>query len=398
MEKIVALTGNQALATAFRQIDPDVYAAYPITPSTQVTEEFSEYVADGLVRTEFVPCESEHSAMSACIGAAAAGARAATTTSSQGLALMHEVLYVAAGFRLPVIMAVVNRALSGPLNIQVDHSDSMGSRDCGWIQLYSEGAQEGYDNLIQAVVIAEHEGVRLPVMVCLDGFVVSHSLERMELLDDEAVRKFIGEGRPLYPLLDVANPVMYGPNDLADYYTEHKRQQTEAIKKSKAIILSVAEQWKKVSGRAYGFFEPYRIDDADYITLAIGSAAGTIKDSVDQLREEGVKAGLIKVRVYRPFPTEEIAQALKGAKAIAVLDRAESFGAVGGPLYSDVASALYGLERQPYCINYIYGLGGRDVGVADIRRVYARLKEISRTGEIGNRSEYLGVRDEDEVL
>ena len=398
MEKIVAFTGNQALATAFRQIHPDVYAAYPITPSTLVTEEFSEYVADGLVQTEFVPCESEHSAMSACIGAAAAGGRAATTTSSQGLALMHEVLYIAAGYRLPIVMALVNRALSGPLNIQADHSDSMGSRDCGWIQLYSEGAQEAYDNLIQAVVIAEHEEVRLPVMVCLDGFIVSHSLERMEILDDQTVRKFLGEFQPIYPLLDVDHPVMYGPNDLADYYTEHKRQQAEAMERSRAVILSVAEQWEKVSGRPYGFFEPYRISDADYITLAIGSATGTIKDTVDQLRQEGVKAGIIKVRAYRPFPTEEIAQAIKGAQAVAVLDRAASIGAGGGPLFTDVGSALYGLERGPYCINYIYGLGGRDVSVADIRQVYERLEKIARTREIGNRCEYLGVREEDVVI
>ena len=395
MSKLVALTGNSALAHAFKQVEPDVYAAYPITPSTQVTEEFSEYVADGLVKTEFVPTESEHSAMSACIGAAAAGARAATTTSSQGLALMHEVLYIAASYRLPMIMAVVNRALSGPLNIQADHSDSMGSRDCGWIQIYSEGAQEAYDNLFQAVLIGEHPEVRLPVMVCMDGFIVSHSLEGVELIKDETAKKFIGENKPPFSLLDVDQPVTFGPNDLADYYTEHRKQQSEAIKNAMPVIREVARRWEEVTGRAYGYFEPYRIEDAEYIVLAIGSVAGTIKDAVDELRQGGLKAGLLKVRVYRPFPGEEIAQAIRNAKAVAVMDRADAFGALGAPLFTDVTAALYDNPDQPHCINYVYGLGGRDVSLEDVFGVYRRLEEIARTGKLGQRCQYLTVRSED---
>lgn len=397
MSKLVALTGNGALANAFRQIEPDVYAAYPITPSTQVTEEFSEYVADGLVTTEFVPTESEHSAMSACIGAAAAGARAATTTSSQGLALMHEVLYIAASYRLPVIMAVVNRALSGPLNIQADHSDTMGSRDCGWIQIYSEGAQEAYDNMFQAVIIAEHPEVRLPVMVCEDGFIISHSLEGVELVSDETVKGFIGQNKSPFSLLDVDQPITFGANDLADYYTEHRRQQTDAMRKARPVILDAARRWEEVSGRAYGYFEPYRIDDADYIVLAIGSAAGTIKDAVDELRAGGLKAGLLKVRVYRPFPGEEIAEAIKDAKGVAVLDRADSFGALGGPLFTDVRATLYDKPGHPPCVNYVYGLGGRDLSPEDVFGVYRRLEEIARTGDVGERFQYLTVRSEDDV-
>lgn len=397
MGRIAALTGNSAMAHAFRQVEPDVYAAYPITPSTQVTEEFSEYVADGLVNTEFVPTESEHSAMSACIGAVAAGARAATTTSSQGLALMHEVLYIAASYRLPMVMAVVNRALSGPLNIQADHSDTMGSRDCGWIQLYSEGAQEAYDNLIQAVVISEQEEVRLPVMVCMDGFIISHSLERVEVEDDALVKAFIGEHKALYPLLDVDHPVTYGPNDLADYYTEHRRQQTEAMEKAGPVILQVASQWEKLTGRSYGYFEAYRLEEADYVIVAMGSAAGTIKDAVDELRQSGCNAGLLKPRVFRPFPGVEIVEALKRARAVAVLDRAEAFGALGGPLFTDVTAALYEQGQRPPCVNYIYGLGGRDVSLADIFKVYHRLEEVAKTGTPGPRREYLNLREEDEL-
>ncbi|MBI3990241.1 MAG: pyruvate ferredoxin oxidoreductase, partial [candidate division NC10 bacterium] len=262
MPNVVASTGNTAVAYAMRQIEPEVVAAYPITPSTQVMEAFSQFVADGVVQTELVPVESEHSAMSACIGAAAAGGRAMTATSSQGLALMHEVLYIASGLRLPVIMAVANRALSAPINIHGDHSDALGSRDAGWIQLYAENVQEVYDSVIQAVRIAEDQGVRLPVMVCMDGFTLSHTVERLEVLEDEAVKAFVGEPVTVHPLLDLEHPVTYGPMVLPDYYTELKHQQREAMAAAPEVIQEIGKEFGRAFGRFYGLLEPYRLEDA----------------------------------------------------------------------------------------------------------------------------------------
>ena len=324
-ELIVSLTGNDAVAEAMRQIDPDVIAAYPITPQTEMMHKFAEFVADGLVKTELVLVESEHSAMSACIGASAAGARSMTATSACGLALMWEVLYVAAGLRLPIVMTDVNRALSAPINIHCDHSDTMGARDSGWIQLFSENVQEAYDNVIQAIRIAEHPAVKLPVMVMMDGFIISHTNERIEILPDAVVSKFVGEYKPKHYLLDVDHPATFGPLDLQDYYFEHRRQQAEAMKQAGPIILEIGKEFAKISGRSYGYFEEYKMDGADLVILCLGSTAGTTKAVVDKLRKQGMKVGLLKPRMFRPFPYQELIQALKNVKAVAVLDRSDSF-------------------------------------------------------------------------
>ncbi|MGA1876265.1 MAG: pyruvate ferredoxin oxidoreductase [bacterium] len=393
MGKLVAMTGNIAVANAMRQINPDVCAAYPITPSTEVMQQFSSFVADGKVDTELVTVESEHSAMSACIGAAAAGGRVMTATSANGLALMWEMLYIASGNRLPMAMMVVNRALSAPINIHGDHSDEMGARDAGWIQLYAENAQEAYDNIIQAVVIGESEGVRLPVMTGMDGFIISHSIENLTMLEDQEVRSFLGDYVPYYPLLNIRQPITLGPLDLQDYYSEHKRQQNEAMMKAKGAIIKVARDFASLSGRNYGFFEPYRLEDAEIGILTLGSSAGTTRFVVDVMREKGVRVGMLKLRVFRPFPLEELQKALGHLKALAVMDRSDSFGAAGGPVFSEVRSALYDLPQHPRVVDYIYGLGGRDLGVSPLERVVGDLQEIKQTGTIKELVTYLTVRE-----
>lgn len=388
------LSGNEAIAVAMRQINPDVVAAFPITPSTEISQYFSTYVADGLVDTEFVPVESEHSAMSACIGAEAAGARSMTATSANGLALMWEMLYIAASSRLPVIMACVNRTLSGPLNIHNDHSDSMGARDSGWIQLYSENNQEAYDNTIMAVMIGEHADINLPVMVCQDGFITSHAIENIELLEDEKVKAFVGEYMPKEFLLNKANPIAVGPLDHLTHSFEHKRQQAEAMMNSKKVILEVSAEFEKLTGRKYGLFEEYRMEDAETAVVVLNSTAGTVKYVVDKLREKGVKAGLIKPRVFRPFPGEELSKALSKCKAIAVMDKADSFNAAGGPLFTEITSAMFSYDvTNVKVINYIFGLGGRDVKADDIEVVYKELAGIAKTGRVNTVYNYLGVRE-----
>lgn len=389
----VALTGNEAAAFAMKQIDPDVVAAYPITPQTEIVQYFSSFVHDGKVHTEFVTVESEHSAMSACIGASAAGARTMTATCSQGLALMWEMLYIAAAFRLPIVMSVVNRALSAPINIHCDHSDSMGARDSGWIQIYSENAQEVYDNLIQAVKIAEHPAVRLPVMVCQDGFVISHGLENLEVESDETVRAFVGEYTPEIHLLDARRPITIGPLALQNAYFEARRQLAEAMYDAKRVILDVAREYERVTGKSYGFFEEYMMDDAETALVILNSAAGTAKVVVDRLRSEGKKVGLLKPRVVRPFPREEMVAALTrpNLRVVAVMDRADTYSTLGGPLFNEIKSALFDAERRPCVVNYIYGLGGRDVGVPDITSVYDDLAVIAETGEAQSPVTYLGV-------
>ncbi|WDV46673.1 pyruvate ferredoxin oxidoreductase [Clostridiaceae bacterium M8S5] len=384
------LSGNEAVATAMRQINPDVMAAFPITPSTEIPQYFSRYVANGKVDTEFVPVESEHSAMSACIGSQTAGARTVTATSSCGLALMHEMLYVASSNRLPITIAVVNRALSGPININADHSDSMGSRDSGWIQIYSENNQEAYDNFIQAFRIGEHKDVQLPVMVCQDGFITSHAVENIELIEDDKVKAFVGEYEPKEYLLNPAQVLSVGPYDTPMYYIEHKRQQAQAMINAKKVAIEVAKEFEKISGRSYGLFEEYKLEDAEQALVIINSTAGTAKTAVDKLRAEGKKVGLLKIRLFRPFPAEEIAQALKNVKTIAVMDKAESFSACGGPLFAEVRSAMYQLIEKPNIVNYIYGLGGRDVRVEDIETVYSAIEDLK---EPENVYRYLGVRE-----
>lgn len=393
MNKKVALTGNEAVALSMKQINPDVVAAYPITPQTEIVQFFSSFVANGQVDTEFVTVESEHSAMSATVGASAAGARAMTATSANGLALMWEVVYIAASNRLPIVMPVVNRALSAPINIHCDHSDSMGARDSGWIQLYSENSQEAYDNMIQAVKIAEHPDVLLPVMVMMDGFIISHGLENLEVMDDESVKDFVGTYKPDHYLLDVENPITVGPLALFDFYFEIKRQQAEAMKNAKDVILKVAKEYKELSGREYGLFESYKLDDAEIAIVVLSSAAGTGKYVVDKLRAEGKKAGLLKLRVFRPFPYQEISEVLKHIKVLAVMDRAESFSDFGGPLFAPIRSALFDVRNDIKVVNYIYGLGGRDVVPPHIEKVFNDLEEIKETGKYDRLVNYLGVRE-----
>lgn len=385
------LSGNEAVATALRQVNPDVVAAYPITPSTEVVHYFSQYVADGQVDTEFVAVESEHSAMSACIGAQAAGGRAATITSACGLALMWELLYVASGYRLPITLAVVNRALSGPININNDHSDSMGARDSGWVQLYSENNQEAYDNYIMSLRIAEHKDVLLPTMVCQDGFITSHAVENIELLEDEAVKKFVGEYKPERHLID-GKAMSVGPYDTVQFYFEHQYQRARAMINAQKVILDVSDEFAALTGRKYGFFEEYKMEDAERALVVLNSSAGTAKFVCDQLRAKGEKVGVLKLRVYRPFPMKEISKALAHVKAVAVMDKCDSFSAVGGPVFADVRNACYDLKERPYIINYIYGLGGRDVRVEDFKLVYENLSEVIKTGATDNFYRHVGVR------
>jgi pyruvate ferredoxin oxidoreductase alpha subunit len=395
ISKKMALDGAGAAAMAMRQINPDVVAAYPITPQTAIVQTFSQYVADGKVDTEFMAVESEHAAMSACVGAAAAGGRVMTATAANGLALMWEVVYIAASMRLPIVMSVVNRALSAPLNIHCDHSDSMGARDAGWIQLYSETAQEAYDNLVQAVRIAEHPDLLLPVMVMQDGFITGHGVERVETLQDSAVGDFIGTYEPMYSLLDVDEPKTFGAWDMYDYYFEHKRQQTDAMSKAMKVIVDVGEEYGKLTGRSYGIFDPYAMDDAELAIITLSSSAGTARTVVKKLRAQGLKIGLLKPRVFRPFPAQELADALQGVKAVAVLDRAISFGAMdgAGPLFLEVCAALFAAGSPTKAVNYIYGLGGRDIFPQHFEQVASDLQEIAATGKVKSLVGYLGLRE-----
>ena len=393
MAKRDRLSGNEAVAIALRQINPDVFPAFPITPSTEIPQYFASFVANGQVDTEFIPVESEHSSMSAAIGASAAGARSLTATSSCGLAYMWEELYIAASNRLPLALALVNRALSGPININCDHSDSMGARDAGWIQMYAENNQEAYDNMVQAFRISEHKDVRLPIMICQDGFITSHAVENIELLDDAEVKNFVGEYEPENYLLNPECPMAVGPYSITDYYMEAKRNQAEGMKNVSRVVKEVAEEFASLSGRQYGLFEEYCLDDAEVAVVMIGSAAGTTKDAIDKLRAAGVKAGLLKIRLYRPFLAEEIAEALKHVKAIAIMDRAEGYSNHGGPLGADVMAALFRAHSQALAVNYIYSLGGRDVRVEDMEGIFNTLKQIVETGDAGETYRYLGIRE-----
>ena len=389
------LSGNEATAIAMKQINPDVVAAFPITPSTEIPQYFSTFVANGEVDTEFVAVESEHSAMSATIGAEAAGARAMTATSANGLSLMWEMIYIASSLRLPIVMALVNRAVSGPLNIHNDHSDAMGVRDAGWIMLFSENNQEAYDNMLMAHRIAEHKDVQLPVMVCQDGFITSHSIENIQLESDEEVKKFVGTYEPEHYLLNEKEPIAVGPLDVQAYLFEHKAQQAEAMKNAKKVIKEVSEDFEKWTGRKYEFFEKYKLDDAEIAIVCMNSTAGTTKAVIDELREKGVKAGLLKIRMFRPFPVEEVAEALAHLKAVAVLDKADSLNGAGGALFEDVTSAMYVNQKQVPMVNYVYGIGGRDTTEMQIKQVYIDLEEILKNGKVENPYRYLGLRKED---
>ncbi|MGN0297859.1 MAG: transketolase C-terminal domain-containing protein [Lachnospiraceae bacterium] len=388
-----SMSGNEAVSEAIRQINPDVMPAFPITPSTEIPQNVSNMIANGLIDTEFIPVESEHSSMSAAIGASAAGARTLTATSSCGLAFMWEELYVAASDRLPIMLQCVNRALTGPININTEHSDSMGARDAGWIQLYAEDNQEAYDNTVQAFLIAENPAVRLPIMICQDGFITSHAVQNMELLEDTAVRAFVGDYEPEHYLLNKDEVMALGAYAVSNYCMEAKKAQAEAMKNAKKVILEVARGFEALSGRKYGLFEEYCLEDADFAIVAIGSVCGTVKDAIDRLRKQGIKAGLLKVRVFRPFPGEEMAQALKNCKAIAIMDRCESYSGQGGPLGAELMAALYRAKVTAEAVNIVYGLCGRDVTVADIERVYEALRQMAAGTKKFSEYPYLGLRE-----
>ncbi len=386
------MSGNEAVSYAIRQINPDVMPAFPITPSTEIPQMVSAYIANGEMDTEFIPVESEHSSMSAAIGAEAAGARSLTATSSAGLALMWEELLLAASNRMPIVLALVNRTLSGPININCDHSDGMGARDTGWIQIYAENNQEAYDNFIQAYPIAEHQKVHLPVMICQDGFITSHAVENIELLEDHTVKTFVGEYEPEEYLLNPGKPMAVGPYSASGYVMEAKKNQETAMENAKEVILSVAKRFQKISGRSYGLFEQYRTEDAEYIMVLIGSAAGTAKQAVDDLRARGKKAGVIKVRVFRPFPAKELAEALKTCKMAAVLDRCESYNGNGGPLGCELDAALFRNKIAIETVNYIYGLGGRDFTVQEVYAVFEEMEDAILHGKKVEQYQYIGLR------
>ena len=404
-QETLALNGDEAVAYAVKQCDVDVVAAYPITPQTIIVEKFSEYVANGEVKTAYVCTESEHSAMTACIAAAATGARTFTASASAGLALMHEMLFVASGSRVPVVMAVANRALSAPLNIHGDQSDTMAERDSGWIQLYAENAQEAYDSILQAFKIAEDPTVNLPVLVGIDGFTISHTLERVDTLSDDLVKEYVGErelplvltheGKTVPFKLDPENPMTMGPNALQNYYFEFKRQQEEGIKVAYKKIQETNANYAKISGRSYGngLIDAYKLHDAEIAVVVIGSTAGTLKEIVDQLREEGIKAGVLRIRSFRPFPAEDIREALKNTKSVAVMDKSISPGSLGAAVYNEVRNALYDLKQRPVIVNYIYGLGGRDYSPRELRRIFEGLMRIARTGKMEKQINYLGLRE-----
>jgi pyruvate ferredoxin oxidoreductase alpha subunit len=404
-QEVHGLNGDEAVALAVKQADVDVVAAYPITPQTIIVEKFSEYVASGEVNTEYVCTESEHSAMAACLAASAVGARTFTATASAGMALMHEMLFVTSGCRAPVVMAVANRALSAPLNIHGDHSDAMAERDSGWIQMYAENAQEVYDSMLQAFRIAEHLDVQLPVMVGLDGFTLSHTLENVQVMPDDVVSKFVGtrqlpnvvthEGKTVPYKLDPANPVTMGPVALQNYYFEFKRQQEDAMQNAIKIIQQIHDEYGELTGRRYGdgLLEQYGLDDAEVVIVCAGSTAGTVKTVIDDLRAEGIKAGLLRIRTFRPFPAIQIAKSLEKAKAVAVMDKSISFGGNGGALFHETRHALYDAQARPYMVNYVYGLGGRDVSPSQIRGIYEDLRKIMQTKHVDELVKYVGLRE-----
>ncbi len=385
--KDLAINGDSAVALAWKQVNPDVCAAYPITPQTIIVERFSDYVADGEVDTEFVCVESEHSALTVCTGSCSAGARTFTATSSQGLAYMWEMLPITSAMRTPLVMAVANRAISGPININNDHGDVMSARDTGWLQIFAENVQEAYDISIIAPRLAEHPDVQLPIMTNLDGFILTHAIERLTPLEDSVVKEFVGEFKPFMPLLDYKNPVSHGLMDGPDFYYEHKYQLVQAMEAAVKVIEDVFEEFAKISGRKYNMVEEYMCDDAEYVAVVLGSAFGTMKVAVDSLRAKGLKVGVCMPRIFRPWPADKLAKILDGKKAVAVMDKHLSVGAYG-PMYPEVASAMISCEKIPKAYNFIYGLGGKDVKVADYESVFESI--MNGTAKTVN---YLGVEE-----
>jgi len=387
MNKDIAINGDAAVALAWKQIDPDVCAAYPITPQTIIVEKFAEYVANGEVSTEFVCVESEHSALTLCTTSSSAGARTFTATASQGLAYMWEMLPIAAAMRVPLIMAVANRAVSGPIDIHNDHGDVMAARDCGWISLFAENVQESYDLSIIVPRIAEHHDVQLPALVNLDGFILTHATERITPLDDKVIKEFVGEFKPLYPLLDVKNPISHNLLDGPMFYFPHKYQMVLAMNSVPKVTKDAFSEFEKISGRKYSIVEEYKCEDADCIAIVLGSAFGTLKEAIDQLRKEGKKVGVAMPRLFRPWPVEELAKLMKGKKAVIVMDKHLSVGSYG-PMFPEVVAAALENEGMPKMYNYIFGLGGADTMVSDFVSVF---KEVE-SGK-AKRVNFLGVKE-----
>jgi len=391
MAKRVGMEVAVAVAEAVGLCDIDMAAVYPITPQSHIAEHLSDLVADGKIDAEFVTVESEHSAMSAVIGASGTGARVYTATSSQGLMLMHELLPIASGMRLPIVMGIANRAVSGPLNILNDHSDIMPQRDSGWISLFVENGQEAVDLSIQAFKIAEHKDVNLPVCVNIDGFQLTHMVEPLELPDQDLVNKFLPMRVP-YATLHPSKPVTMGAFAMSDYFTEMQKAKDEALKNSKKVILEVWDEWAKMFGRSYKPVETYKAEDAEILMLTMGSMGETAEMAIDALRAKGVSAGLIKLRLWRPFPFEEFKAVLKNVKKLIVTDRAVSFGGPGGPVFSEIKSALYSGAHHPAIYNYIIGLGGRDVTVKDFIGMFEKVIPYSVDKTVDT-YEFWGVRE-----
>lgn len=378
------------IAEAAALCDPDVIAAYPITPQTHVVEHLSEIVADGRLDAEFVPVESEHSAMSCCCGSSVAGARTYTATSSQGLELMHEILFIASGMRLPIVMALANRALSAPISIWNDHGDVMAARDTGWIHVFVENGQEAFDMQPFAFRVAEDHDVLLPIAVNFDGFILSHVIEPIEVWSPEEVKAYLPPFQPAFRT-DVDNPWTFGPVGIPDIYTETRMAHNEALLGSRAIIEKAWDELADHMGRRYRAVEQYKADDADIVFLTMGAISETCMTAVDALREQGKKAGLVHLRLFRPFPTEDVQKILGGRKVVVAVDRALSTG-FGGPMASEVKSALYPLAKRPQMVEYIAGLGGRDVKVSDFFDMYARGEAVAGGAPVP-RYELLGVRE-----
>ena len=364
-----ALTGGAAAAEALRQINPDVMAVYPITPQTPIIETYIRFVSQKKVDTEIIQAESEHSAISACVGSSVSGARTVTATSSQGLALMNEILYIASGMRLPILMLISSRALSSPLSIHGDHSDVMGARDTGWIQIFSQTVQEVYDNTILGMKLAEE--AKLPIMVIMDGFDTSHSVENLETLDDAVVKKFLGEFKSTESLLDTDDPKSFGFLALQDSYFDFKLEQEEAMEKVFFHFEKAAKNIEKITGRSKNYFEKYRTNDAERVLVMAGSVSETAKEVIDELRDQGEKVGALSICLFRPFPEEKIKKALIMSEKIAVLDRSMSIG-TWPPLYMEVKNSL--CEDEVSISSYVYGLGGRDVFQKDIKKVFEEIK------------------------
>ncbi|UCH94572.1 MAG: pyruvate ferredoxin oxidoreductase [Candidatus Aminicenantes bacterium] len=392
MPVMKVVDGNSAIAEAVRQVNPDVVVVHPVTPAVPMVEKIASFVANGQMDTEVVNVESGYSAVSGCIGASAAGGRVFTASASQGLASMHEILYIAASLRLPIVAGVANRALSAPENIHADHSDAMAEQDSGWMQFFCENPQEAYDNLIQAYKIAEHPQVRTPVMVGMDGFLTSHSMENIAIEETGGVDDFVGKFNPLVSLLDSENPVTLGSYAPSAYYFEHKINQRQGMEEARKIIKEVGREFGDRFGRYYGYFESYKMDDADYIVVLMGSAAGTAKEAVDRLRTRGEKVGLLKFRVFRPFPYQELKEILSSLTSIAVLDRSFSPGTRSGPLFNETRSALYDADKKPLVFPYVYGLGGRDISVNDFEGIFKEIKEKSEKDEFLFETHYIGLR------